>query len=177
MRIAVFCSASETVSPMLLAEMERVGETLAQDGHTVVYGGANCGCMGSLANGVLRKKGRLIGVVPEMDFMLGLVQEGLTERHPVPTLSSRKEMMISMADAFLVYPGGLGTLDEALEVLALKSAGSLQKPVLFYNFLGIWSPFLESLELLVESRLIRHKLSELFEVLDKPESLSENLKR
>lgn len=176
MKIAVFCSASDAVSPMLLSEMEKVGEVLAEDGHAIVYGGANCGCMGALANGVLRKKGQLIGVVPEMDFMMGLVQEGLTERHAVPTLSARKEVMNSMADAFLVYPGGLGTLDEALEVLALKSAGSLQKPVVFYNFLGIWTPFLESLELLVESRLIRPKLDELFRVLDKPEALRENFK-
>ena len=177
MKIAVFCSASESVSPMLISEVERVGEVLAEDGHTVIYGGAKCGCMGGLASGVLRKSGQLIGVVPEMDFMLGLVQEGLTERHAVPTLSARKEVMNSMADAFLVYPGGLGTLDEALEVLALKSTGTLQKPVVFYNFLGIWTPLLETFELLVESRLIRHKLGDLFQVLDKPEALRENFKR
>src|SRR5262249_40872482 len=156
--IAVFCSASDSVSPMLLSEIEILGEGLAEDGHAIIYGGANCGCMGALAKGVLNKRGQLIGVVPEMDFMLGLVQEGLSERHAVPTLSARKEVMNSLADAFLIYPGGLGTLDEALEVLALKSLGSLEKPVIFYNFLGIWTPFLEVLDLLVEQRLIRHRL-------------------
>jgi uncharacterized protein (TIGR00730 family) len=84
--------------------------------------------------------------------------------------------MIELADAFIVFPGGLGTLDEALEVLALKSLGSLQKPVVFYNFLGVWTPFLDALDLLSEQRMIRHRLSELLQVLDKPSRLRENFK-
>jgi len=84
--------------------------------------------------------------------------------------------MNELAEAFLVYPGGLGTLDEALEVLALKSLGSLQKPVVFYNFLGVWTPLLEALDLLVEQRMIRHRLDELVQVLDKPSQLRENFK-
>lgn len=176
MKLAVFCSSSENVSPMFFSEIEILGEGLAEDGHEIVYGGANSGCMGALATGVLRKKGRLIGVIPQMDFMLGLVQDGLSEQHVVPTLSSRKEAMIELADAFIVFPGGLGTLDEALEVLALKSLGNLQKPVVFYNFLGVWTPFLEALDLLSEQRMIRHRLSELLQVLDKPELLRENFK-
>lgn len=174
MKIAVFCSSSESVTPMLLAEIEQLGEILAEDGHGIIYGGTNTGCMGALASGVLRKKGQLIGVVPEMDFTMGLVQDGLTERHAVPTMSARKEVMINLADAFLIYPGGIGTLDEALEVLALKGIGSLQKPVVFYNFLGLWTPFLESLDLLAEAGLIRQRLGDLFRVLDKPEALREN---
>jgi uncharacterized protein (TIGR00730 family) len=176
MKVAVFCSASLHVSPMFLSEIELLGEGLAEDGHEVIYGGANCGCMGALASGVLRRKGRLTGVVPAMDMMLDLVQEGLTERHVVPTLAARKEVMNRLADAFLVCPGGLGTLDEALEVMALKSVGTLEKPVLFYNFLGVWTPFLEALDLLVEQRLIGAPLNTLIQVLDKREQVRENLK-
>lgn len=174
MKIAVFCSANQSVSPMLLAEAELLGEELAEDGHQIIYGGTNSGCMGALAQGVLRRRGHLTGVVPEMDFMLDLVQGGLTERHVVPTLSSRKDVMNRLADAFLVYPGGLGTLDEALEVMALKNLGTLQKPVVFYNFLNVWTPFLESLDLLVEQRLIGAPLDTLVRVLDKREQVREN---
>ena len=159
---------------MFFSEIELIGEQLAEDGHEIIYGGATSGCMGALARGVLSKKGHLTGVIPEMDFMLDLVQSNLTEQHVVPTLSSRKEVMIRLAEAFVVYPGGLGTLDEALEVLALKSLGSCQKPVVFYNFLGVWTPFLESLDLLSEQRMIRHRLEELVLVLDKPSALREN---
>ncbi|MGZ3722710.1 MAG: LOG family protein [Bdellovibrionales bacterium] len=176
MKVAVFCSASLTVSPMFLSELEALGEQLAEDGHEVIYGGSNTGCMGALAKGVLEKKGRLTGVVPEMDFMLDIVQPGLTERHVVPTLSSRKEVMNRLADAFLVCPGGLGTLDEALEVMALKSVGTLNKPIIFYNFLGVWTPILESLDLLVEQRMISSPLNTLIQVLDNREQVRENLK-
>ncbi len=174
MKIAVFCSSSDDVSPMFFSEIEMIGELLAEDGHEVIYGGTNTGCMGALARGVQTKKGRLVGVIPKMDFMQNVVQTGLSDQHVVPTLSSRKEVMIQLADAFLVYPGGLGTLDEALEVLTLKSLGTLDKPVVFYNFLGVWTPFLEALDLLTEQRMIRHRLDELVQVLDKPSQLREN---
>ena len=174
MRVGVFCSSSESVSPMLMSEIERVGEELAQAGHTVVFGGATPGCMGALANGVLRARGKLVGVVPLMDFMQGLVQPGMTQIFEVPTLSSRKEVMMRESDAFVVYPGGLGTLDEAFEALALKSLGTSRKPIVFYNFLGLWSPLLEALQLLCHANLIRDRLEDLVHVVDKPEQLREH---
>lgn len=174
MNVAVFCSSSENVSPMFLSEIERLGENLVMAGHAVVYGGATAGCMGALARGVLSKKGRLIGVVPRMDFIEGLVQPGLSELHEVTSFSDRKCKMIELADAFIVYPGGIGTLDEAFEVLALKSIGTLPKPILFYNFLDAWNPLLECMEVLVQNRMIRQNLSELLTVVDKHEILIES---
>jgi uncharacterized protein (TIGR00730 family) len=176
MRVAVFCSCSDNISSTFFAEAELVGRILAEAGHTVVYGGANTGCMGELARGVLSRNGHLVGVIPELDFMSGLVQEGLSEQHVVQDLSSRKMAMIDRSDAFLVFPGGLGTLDEALEVMALRSLGTLRKPLFFYNYLGVWSPILDALAILVQQHLIRQPLDEIFQVLDKPEQLREHFK-
>ncbi len=162
MKVAVFCSSSENVAPVFISEIESLGEELVNQGHEVVYGGCKSGCMGALARGVQRKKGRLIGVIPKMDFAADLVQPGLSEEKVVPTLSSRKEAMNEIADGFIVYPGGVGTLDEAFEVLALKSLGTLNKPVVFYDFLDTWRPLVEALDLLVANRMIRHDLNELF---------------
>lgn len=175
MRVGVFCSASPSVSPMILAEAELLGENLAKDGHAIVYGGAHCGCMGAVANGVLRVKGELIGVVPEMDFMNDWVQPGLTKQFIVPTLSSRKDVMLRESDAFIVYPGGLGTLDEAFEAMALKSIGTLRKPIIFYNFLGVWTPVLEALDLLASQNFIGGNISDLIAVVDKREQIREYL--
>lgn len=161
MKIAVFCSSSENVAPIYLSEIEGLGEDLAIAGHEVVYGGCKTGCMGALAKGVQRKSGRLIGVIPKMDFAADIVQPGLSEQKVVPTLSSRKEAMNELADGFIIYPGGVGTLDEAFEVLALKSLGTLNQPVVFYDFLDTWTPMLQALDLLVANRMIRHELSEL----------------
>lgn len=177
MRIAVFCSSSAGVSPMVFSETELIGETLAQEGHEVVFGGCISGCMGALANGVLRKKGRLIGVIPQLDFMEGTVQLGLAEQHIVPSLSSRKEKMIALSDGFVVMPGGLGTLDEALEVLAIKACGNFEKPIVFYNFLDLWTPFLEAMELLVQQKFIRQPLHQLLVVLDKPDAIREHFSK
>jgi uncharacterized protein (TIGR00730 family) len=175
MNVAVFCSSSEKVSPMMFSEIELVGEALAKDGHAIVYGGATPGCMGALARGVLKGGGDLIGVVPEMDFMENIVEKQLTEIHAVPTLSSRKEVMLELADAFVVYPGGLGTMDEAFEAMALKSLGTLRKPIIFYNFLGVWTPLIEALELLAEQDFIRDEIKDLIQVVDKPDDLRKAL--
>lgn len=171
MKIAVFCSSSENVAPMYLSEIEGLGEALVERGHDVVYGGCTTGCMGALAKGVLRKNGRLIGVIPKMDFAADIVQPGLSEQKVVPTLSSRKTIMNEISDGFVVYPGGVGTLDEAFEVLAVKSLGTLNKPVVFYNYLETWSPLIEALDLLVANRMIRHDLSELFVTAHKREQV------
>jgi uncharacterized protein (TIGR00730 family) len=176
MRVGVFCSGREDVSPLLLSEIEQLGHRLALDGHDVVFGGASPGCMGALARGVLKANGKLIGVVPLMDFMEGIVQSGMHETHEVPTLSSRKAVMMELSDAFVVYPGGLGTLDEAFEALALKSLGSQRKPIIFYNFLDIWTPLVEALSLLSEQNLIREPIDQLIHVVDNLRSLSESLK-
>ena len=176
MKVGVFCSASDSVSPIFLAEIEHLGEALSQDGHQIVYGGATPGCMGALARGVLRSRGHLIGVVPQMDFMEGLVEPQLSEVKTVPTLSSRKQVMLEIADAMVVFPGGLGTLDEAFEALALKATGSLGKPIIFYNFLGVWSPLLESLELLHAQNLIKSPLDRLIRVIDKSTDLRQHLR-
>ena len=160
---------------MFFSEIELLGQNLAADGHDVVFGGATTGCMGALANGVLRAKGNLIGVVPLMDFMEGIVQPGMHEVFEVPTLSSRKEVMMRECDAFVVYPGGLGTLDEAFEALAIKSLGTSRKPIVFYNFLGVWTPLIEALQLLIQQNLIRDQLDDLVRVIDKQDELREYL--
>ena len=175
MKVGVFCSSSEQVSPMLMSEAELLGEFLAKEGHAVVFGGTHCGCMGALARGVLRAKGELIGIIPEMDFAQGWVQEGLSRQVIVPTLSGRKDVMLRESDAYIIYPGGLGTLDEAFEAMALKSIGTLRKPIIFYNFLGVWTPLIEALDLLVSQNLIRESLAELIHVVDKQEQIRENL--
>lgn len=175
MKVAVFCSCAADVSPMLLSEIERLGAILAEDGHDIVYGGAKSGCMGALAHGVRSRGGRLIGVLPRLEMAKGWAFEHLDECHEVEDLSARKVRMNDLADAFVVFPGGIGTLDEAFEVLAVKSLGSYSKPVIFYNFLDVWTPLLEAMVLLAEQRLIRHPLEDLLVVLDKSEAVRDHL--
>lgn len=164
--VGVFLSSIANVSPMFLEEAEMLGATLAKADLGIVYGGSNAGCMGRLAQGALSVKGSLIGVVPEMDFLGGLVQEGMTEKILVKDLSERKGHMIAKSDAFLIFPGGLGTLDEVSDVLAQRQIGSHQKPIIFYNYLDYWSPFIDCLETFYQQRMISTPIFELIRVFD-----------
>ena len=131
MKVAVFCSCSEAVSPFLFHEMEELGRGLAADGHEVIFGGTAGGCMGALARGVTEAGGRIVGVIPELVTGEWRPHEGLTDCHLVETVSARKDLMNELADAFVIFPGGLGTLDEAFTVMTLKSLGGFDKPILF----------------------------------------------
>lgn len=151
---------------MFVSDAEKFGRELGQTKAKVLYGGSLDGPMGSFADGVLASGAELIGVIPEMDFMSGIIHPKLTEKVVVRTLAERKTQMILRSDAFVVLPGGIGTLDEVTEVLALNQVGAIKKPVVFYNFLNAWSPFLDSLDLMHRGGFLYSNPSELFEVFD-----------
>ncbi len=143
--VAVFLSSSDRVSSAFKEEAYLLGRGLAESGFKVVYGGASCGCMGELAKGVLSANGQLVGVIPEIDILTEVVQNELSEKVLVSSMSERKNKMLELADAFIAFPGGIGTLDEITDVLcakAIESELSKNKPFLFYNYMGFWTPFL-----------------------------------
>ena len=165
MRVAVFCSCRDLASPFLMDEMEQMGRALAQSGHEVIFGGTGGGCMGALARGVREAGGRIIGVVPKA-WADRAFAEGLSEVHEVEHLSARKARLNALAEAFVIFPGGLGTLDEAFTVLAMKSVGEITAPIVIYNVMDVWTPVLHALDLMVAQRLIDCDLNELFVTLD-----------
>jgi uncharacterized protein (TIGR00730 family) len=172
--VGVFLSSSDRVSAHFLEEAERLGARLAKEGFSVVYGGASCGCMGALAKGVKAEKGPLIGVVPEIDILTEVVEEDLTEKILVPSMSARKEHMMERSDAFVIFPGGVGTLDEVTDVLCLKALNSSltkDKPVAFYNYMGFWDPFIESLEIMNQQRMVSSSLDRMYQVFSELEEV------
>ncbi len=164
--VAVFLSASSRVAPMFFSEAQLLGESLADESYRLVYGGANCGLMGRLAQSHMRRGGLVTGVVPEKDYFLHVVQEGMAEKYIVPGLSERKAKMIELADAFVVFPGGLGTLDEALDILVMKQTESLNKPIAFLNTLDFWTPQLQVLDEMAQIGFIHGHLADLYEVVE-----------
>lgn len=175
-RIAVFCSSSSSVSPIYFAEVESLAQTLVGSGFEIIYGGASVGLMGCLADKALECGGSVYGVIPKMDFAMGIEHRGLTDQKVVNSLWERKQTMVEEADAFLVFPGGLGTLDEAFEILALKQTGQVKKPLIFVNTLQFWNPLLEMLQLLREQSMISQDLDALFKVLENPQEIIDYLK-
>lgn len=162
--VAVFLSASDDVSPMFFSETQRLAQRLAAAKMTVVYGGARMGLMGCLAEHHLKGGGEIVGVIPEYFYKAGMVQPDLTETIVVAQLMDRKRKMAELADYVIACPGGIGTMDEVTEVLALKQVGEINKPVLFLNFLNFWDPLLNFMGEMWEQRMIRQPLDELFTV-------------
>lgn len=164
--VTVFCGSSPNVSPMFFSEMELFATGLAKLGVDIVFGGASLGLMGHLADKALAAGGRVTGVIPQYLNKPGMVHEGLSELIVVNSVMDRKRKMAEMADVVVAFPGGVGTIDEVTEVLALKQLKELDRPVLFLNFLEYWSPFIEFLELIRQQHMIFQTLDELFTVLD-----------
>jgi uncharacterized protein (TIGR00730 family) len=119
-----------------------VSATLAKRGMKIVYGGGHVGLMGIIADAALKAGAKVIGIIPEHIRAHEVQHTGLTELHVVPDMHTRKRMMVEQAEAFVILPGGLGTLDEAFEILTWKKLKLHNKLILLFNFNGYWDPFI-----------------------------------
>lgn len=137
--VTVFLSSSDG-APTYAEAIRELGTELARRGLTLVYGGAHRGLMGVVADAALAAGGQVVGVIPKALVDLEIAHTGLTELHVVETMHQRKAMMFDRADAFLVAPGGLGTLEEAFETLTGGQLGYHRKPIVFLDVDGFWAP-------------------------------------
>lgn len=143
--VCLFCGSSETVHPDYLAAARAFGEQTAQAGWRLVYGGGGVGLMGASARAAHEAGGRVLGVMP--GFLRSrerLFDE--VETLVVPSMHERKTIMYDQSDAFVVAPGGVGTLEEAIEVLSWKRLDLHGKPVIFLNLNGFWDTLLAVME-------------------------------
>lgn len=147
--VAVFCGSSMGTKEEYQVAARCLGEELAARGVTLVYGGGATGLMGKIADSVLGQGGRAIGIIPREVEAEETSHPGLTDLLYVDTMQERKEKLQTMADAFVVLPGGIGTLDEAFEILAKARMGLHKKPCGFLNagqyFSGLFA-FLDHME-------------------------------
>ena len=177
--ICVYCGSSPGNDPAFLPAAREVGMLIAKRGHTLVYGGGNVGLMGVVADAVLAAGGRAVGVIPDHLVRKEVGHNGLTEQHVVATMHERKAKMAALADGFLALPGGVGTLEEIIEVFVWMQLGLHAKPCALLNVNGFYDPLVKFLEHMTESRFLRPKqLSQLIvarepsEALDRLQSFS-----
>ena len=126
MRIAVYCGSAGGNDPAFLAEATALGNAIADAGYGLVYGGANVGLMGAVANAALGAGAEVIGVLPEILSGKEIAHTALTALELVPSMHDRKARMVELADAFLILPGGYGTLDELMEIITWAQLGIAQ---------------------------------------------------
>ena len=157
----MFLSSSAGLPAHAAAIHELAGE-LVRRGLTLVYGGAHRGLMGVLADAVLARGGRAIGIIPRALVDLEVAHTGLTELHVVDTMHQRKALMFTLADAFVVAPGGLGTLEEAFETLTGLQLDYHRKPIVFLDVGGFWAPMEVFLDHAVQTAVMRPEVRGLF---------------
>jgi cytokinin riboside 5'-monophosphate phosphoribohydrolase len=166
-RICVFCSSSNVIDADYLNEARFLGEEMARRGHKLVYGGGDIGSMGMIAHAVQDNGGQVVGVIPHaLNEMEGVGYSAADELIVTETMRQRKAVMEENADAFIALPGGLGTLEELLEIITMKQLHYHAKPIVILNTNCYFDPLIALLEHAVNARFMKRKTLDLFHVSD-----------
>lgn len=166
--VCVYCGSSARVDDIYKNAAIETGEIIVRSGWDVVYGGGKSGLMGIVANTAMDTGGKVTGVMVESLTEYELQHEGLTKLHIVPTMHERKQMMVDLADAFVILPGGLGTLDEFFEIITWKQIGLHAKPIIIVNLDGYWDHLNQLIDHIADKAFMRRASKEyLFTVVDK----------
>ncbi len=154
MNIAVFCSSSNHIADKYKQTAYQLGVLIAQNGNSLVFGGATGGLMDSVAEGVHSKNGQIIGVIPQAVINMNRQSTLSTQLICVETMNERKAKMKSMADVFVVLPGSYGTLDEMLDIIASGVVGEHKKPLILVNQDGFYDSFLFQIDFMRSEQFI-----------------------
>jgi uncharacterized protein (TIGR00730 family) len=152
--VAVFCGSNFGSSADFADGARALGEALADAGITLVYGGTKNGLMGILCDATLERGGAVHGVITEKLHQLGRAHLRLTKHEITQTLRIRKERMVDLADAFVALPGGIGTIDELMDVWSMNQLSEIDKPIGLLNSAGFYSPFLTFIDHMVATKFL-----------------------
>ena len=169
MRVCVFSASKEDLNPAYIDAARTLGVLMAERGWGLVFGGGMQGLMGHCARAVHEGGGHVIGVIPERLNQPGIAYEAADELIVTTTLRERKHEMDRLSDAFVALPGGFGTLEEAIETIALKQLGYHNRPIVFMNTNGFYDPLLEFFDHQVSENFVRPEHLHLFAVADSAE--------
>ncbi len=173
--VCIFCASSNAVDPMYLEAAREVGRLCATFGLTLLYGGGKVGLMGAAAVAAHAHGGKVIGVIPETLMNREVAYMEADEMVVTRTLFERKEIMIERSGAFLVLPGGFGTLDELLEVITLKQLGVHDKPIYFLTANGYFDPLIDYFTQMERERFAPATQGGYYRVFREPEPMIQAL--
>jgi uncharacterized protein (TIGR00730 family) len=173
--ICVFCASSNAVDKVYHQVATDLGQRIGLLGLDLIFGGGGIGLMGDVARGVHDKGGRVVGVIPE--FFLNNEQPieyaKADELIVTKDMRSRKAIMDERSDAFIVLPGGIGTLEEATEIISMKQLGLTEKPIVFINTNKFYDAFILNLNRMIELKFAKQSTLDLISVLPDPLSALE----
>jgi len=162
--VCVYCGSRMGKGPEYEALAQELGERIARASMNLVYGAGSIGLMGVVARAARDAGADVIGIIPEHLDAVEITQEGLAELHITRNMHERKKMMFDRSDAFVVLPGGLGTLDETFEIMTWAQLSLHKKPIILLNHKNYWSPLLELVNNVVEEGFASSANAELLKV-------------
>lgn len=171
-RLCVYCGSSGKVAEAYRAAAIRLGGLLGEHKIGLVYGGGRIGLMGLLADAALKAGGEVTGIIPDHLHDREIGHAGLTELRVVDNMHERKRQMAELADAFAILPGGLGTLEEMLEVITWKQLGLHDKPIFIIDVEGYWTPLLRLFDHAIDEGFAGRDARGLYRVLKRVEDLA-----
>jgi len=173
--ICVFCGSSTGNNSKYVATAKQLGQLIAQQKMTLVYGGGNVGLMGEIANSVLANRGKAIGVIPQFLVEKELVHDRLSEVKIVESMHERKAMMAELADGFIALPGGFGTLEETVEVLTWAQLGLHRKPIGLLNVEKYFDFLYEFFKHMVEEKFLHTEYKDMILIKENATEMLDSL--
>ena len=173
--IAVYCSSSNKVDDIYKEEAKKVGNLLAKKEIRLVYGGGNMGLMGVLSNSAINSGGEVYGVITNHLIEIEKRNDSLNNIKIVETMHERKIEMYNNADAFLIFPGGIGTLEEFFEIYSWKQLRLHKKPIFIYNFKDFWRDLFTLLENIIKKDFAGENMKEAYKVINNYSDLTKEL--
>lgn len=173
--LCVFCGSSSGIGDGYEGTARELGALLADQGIRLVYGGAQVGLMGALADACLAHGGHVTGIIPVGLFRREVPHQGLSELREVGSMHERKQLMYDLSDAFVALPGGLGTLEELAEVTTWSQLGLHRKPVALLDVDGFWDPLVGQLDGMVRHGFLKQANRELIQRCHSPQEALDRL--
>ena len=166
--ICVFCGSSESVGNSYKKVAKELGREIGKKGIDLVYGGAYIGLMGCVARGVHEEKGNVIGILPEFFRSKDIEYLDADELIVTKDMRERKAEMDERSDAFIVLPGGVGTLEEAMEILSMRQLKLTDKPLVFINSEGFYDNLIETFNVMIRQNFAKESINNMFAMTPDP---------
>lgn len=148
--VTIFCGSQEGNNPLYKQEAQALAKAMAENNIQLVYGGGNSGLMGTIANTMLQHNGNVTGIMPRLLIEREKVHTQLTTLHEAEDMHSRKKLLYSLAEAAIILPGGIGTLDEMFEIVTWNNLAIHDKKIILLNTAGFYDHLLQHLEKMQE---------------------------
>ena len=169
MNILTYAASSGLLPQIYVDGAIELGSMAAQRGHTIINGAGRTGLMGAVTKGAMQAGGKAIGVIPKFMIEHGWQHTGMTKLVITEDMHERKEQMASRSDAVIALPGGVGTMEELLEIITWKQLGLYLKPIVILNIDHYFDPLLQQMSKAIEQNFMRNFHNRLWNVAETPE--------